>query len=132
MHALVVDLVPLPPQQDMDPFVPIANAARGQVANALPERLSGRPPGLVPHSRPGHPYHPTRMPFADPILPAEMAHHSPALWCAHHFFAAISCSITLSKLNSATSFLSLVFSSRSCLSSRTSVASKPPYCFFQR
>ena len=49
-----------------------------------------------------------------------------------HFFALRSCKMALSKLSSATSFLSRVFSSRSCLSSRTSSEWSPAYCFFQR
>ena len=70
--------------------------------------------------------------LADRVAPLQMVHRRPALRCAYHFFEATSCSITLSRLRSATSLLSRAFSSRNCFSSRTSAASRPPYCFFQR
>jgi len=47
------------------------------------------------------------------------------------FFRITDCSASLSKLKSATSFRSRVFSSRSCLASYASVTSMPPYFAFQ-
>src|SRR5207237_1446972 len=49
----------------------------------------------------------------------------------HSFRRITSCSISLSSDRSATSFLSLPFSSSSCFSRRISVGSSPSYFFFQ-
>src|ERR1700677_889230 len=47
------------------------------------------------------------------------------------FFLMTDCSMSLSRLRSATSFFNLEFSSRRCLTSSASLTSMPPYLAFQ-
>lgn len=68
----------------------------------------------------------------DRVAAQDVRHRvSPQRW-PRQFFEATSCRIALSRLSSATSFFSRVFSSCSCLSSRTWSDCIPAYCFFQR
>src|SRR5512146_2726540 len=55
----------------------------------------------------------------------------PSVYERSPFFRITACSISLSRLRSATSFRSRVFSSRSCLASCASLTSIPPYFAFQ-
>lgn len=126
MHTLVINLNTFAPQQDVNALVPISHPARCQLLYPQSQAVLRRPAVLIAVSCPRQIDQPAGSSFTDFIARSQMAHRVPALRCAYHFRELISCSIALSRLRSATSFLRRSFSSRSCFSSRTWLGSSPP------
>jgi hypothetical protein len=64
-------------------------------------------------------------------LLCQAPHLYPPLYEPRQFFRITDCSMSLSRFNSATSFFSRAFSSRSCFTSCASLTSMPPYFALQ-
>src|SRR5208283_3758113 len=86
---------------------------------------------LIAIARLRHRYQPARPPLAEGILPAHLLDSRLQGYELQPFFLITDCRASLSKLRSATSFRSFVFSSRSCLASCAWLTSMPPYFAFQ-
>src|SRR5579863_9768107 len=84
-------------------------------------------PALIPVTRYRHGQQPTGPPLAEGILFAHLPHSRLHDCELHPFFRITDCNASLSKLRSATSFLSRAFSSRNCFTSCASLTSIPPY-----
>src|SRR5438552_10576768 len=79
--------------------------------------LDLRPPRLVTVSRDRHHDHTARPPLAEGILLLHLPDSCLQGYELHPFFRITDCNASLSRLRSATSFLSRVFSSRNCFAS---------------
>src|SRR4029453_4585542 len=89
-----------------------------------------RPPAAVTDRSPVGPDHSTPPPLA-PITTLAQGSHGPSSCDGrHHFFAAMSFSMALSSIASASSFFSRRFSSSSAFRGRASDTSSPPYFAF--
>src|SRR6266571_4220105 len=91
------------------------------------QRLIGTP-ALVAIAR--HRHQAARTPLAEGILPAHLLDSRLQGYELQPFFRITDCSASLSKLRSATSFRSFVFSSRNCFASCAWLISIPPYFAF--
>src|SRR5207247_5420450 len=87
-------------------------------------------PRLVAITRYRHRHHPTRPPLAEGILLLHLLDSRLQGYELHPFFRITDCSASLSRLRSATSFRSRVFSSRNCFASCAWLTSIPPYFAF--
>src|SRR5438094_730801 len=85
---------------------------------------------LAAKTRYRHRHHPTRPPLAEGILLLHLLDSRLQGYELHPFFRITDCSASLSRLRSATSFRSRVFSSRNCFASCAWLTSIPPYFAF--
>src|SRR6059058_6201017 len=89
-------------------------------------------PRLVAVSRDRHHDHTARPPLAEGILLLHLPDSCLQRYELHPFFRITDCNASLSRLRSATSFLSRVFSSRNCFASCAWLTSIPSYLCFSR
>src|SRR5208283_3062473 len=130
MHALVVHMLSRAAQQHMQPPIPKARFLPRQLHQPRSQRLI-RAPALVATARYRHRHQAARTPLAEGILPAHLLDSRLQGYELQPFFRITDCRASLSRLRSATSFRSFVFSSRSCLASCAWLTSMPPYFAFQ-
>ena len=130
-QLLVVHGDPLPCKQHMQAPVTEPATVRRQLAQPLPQSGIVTPPVAIAHQRTFDAEDRARPPLAHPMRLARTGDRGPPSSGRHHFFAATSFSTALSSIASASSFLSLAFSSSSALSRRACDTSSPPYLAFQ-
>ena len=130
MHPLVVHLLSRAAQQNMQPPIPEARLLPRQLHQSRAQRFI-RAPTLVAITRHRHRHQPARTPLAEGILLSHLLDGRLQDRELHPFFSITHCSASLSRLRSATSFRSRVFSSRNCFASCAWLTSIPPYFAFQ-
>src|SRR5581483_1478995 len=77
-----------------------------------------------------HPHQPANPALTYCVVTQQPARVRPLVYEPQPFFAITACSMSLSRLRSATSFRSRVFSSRNCFASCAWLTSIPPYFAF--
>src|SRR5579875_208264 len=132
IHALHLLMVHsrLPVQIQMQ--APVAQAR--MLSRQLPQPLLDLaviPPAPVSTARSRHRHQLADVALAGPELLQQAPHLCPPLYEPREFFRITDCSMSLSRLRSATRFFSRAFSSRRCLTSSASLTSMPPYFAFQ-
>src|SRR5437764_588194 len=103
-----------------------ASAYSGQRAQPSADRSIGRPPAAVANRTAIDADRAARPPLAHREDLRKVSRGLPSDGGRHHFFAAMSFSIALSSIASASSFFSREFSSSSAFSRRASETSIPP------
>src|ERR1022692_1715094 len=98
----------------------------GELAHAMAQCSQGLHSASVVVHRTVQPYAAARLPAANAVPAHQVVHDFTLLDGLQNFFWRTSCNIALSSDKSATSRLSLMFSSRNCLSSRASEGSMAP------
>lgn len=88
-------------------------------------------PASIPATRSRHCHQLADVALAGRELGQQAPYFRSTLYELREFFRITDCSISLSRLRSATSFFNLEFSSRRCLTSSASLTSMPPYFAFQ-
>ena len=107
-------------QPDVQAEIAKARAGLGQLPQPHAKRGIVPPMVSVIPRRPMQPQQPTRSPHADREVSGDGPHQRAFARGRQAFFARTSCRMTLSKVRSATSCLSLLFSSSSCRNRRIS------------
>src|SRR6266436_4663349 len=115
----------------MHPLVAVAHACRCDLLDPVDQRrlVPATCPIVIYRARNHH--HRARLGLTRSILRLQVVHQFASACGLQIFRRTTSCSMTLSRLKSATSFLSLVFSSSSCRSRRSSDGPSPENRFFQ-
>jgi hypothetical protein len=131
LRLLAVDRDAVPPQQDVQSAVAETASLAGQLAQTCPQILVALATRAVAHARPVGPDHGAGAPLAHPEPSLQPRDRLPLGGHAHHFFASRSFNPALSSMASASSRLSLPFSSSSARNRFASDTSKPPYLAFQ-
>src|SRR5947209_6096961 len=124
MYSFVVHSLSVSSQQHMQPPIPEARLLPRQLHQPRALRLIPSP-RLVAITRYRHRHHPTRPPLAEGILLLHLLDSRLQGYELHPFFRITDCSASLSRLRSATSFRSRVFSSRNCFASCAWLTSIP-------
>ena len=113
-------------EQDVQPAIAEPPANGRQFAQPRPHRRIVRPTAAVAHRCAVGSERRTRPPLAHLIRDPKVSDGLSPGGGRHHFFAAISFSMALSSIASASSFFSLAFSSSSAFSRLASDTSSPP------
>ena len=100
-QPLVVDQVPLSPQQDVQPPIAEASSFMGDRLHPLAQSRIIDPDGLVAHRHPTTAQHPARPPLAHSKDLLEMGDSIPLDGGRYHFFPSRSFSAELSSIASA-------------------------------
>src|SRR5215468_11926274 len=128
---LVVDPPTFTAKQHMHAPIAVANPRLADLLDPSFEHgLSGAARLVVVGGRVEQ-QHPTGPSDRHIPLPTHLVHQLALPHRPQSFRRMTSCSISLSRLRSATTLRSLLFSSSSCFSRRISVGSSPSYFFFQ-
>jgi len=127
IEALRIDRPTLPTQQDMDAPIPVAYPGLGDLLDLQLENGLIVAAGPVMVGRSPGPQHTTRAADADLPVGSNLINKRPAASRPQSFFDSTSCNIALSRLRSATSRLSLPFSSSSCFNRFISEGISPAY-----
>src|SRR5262249_20090077 len=88
-------------------------------------------PASIPATRSRHPHQLADVALAGLELLQQAPHFRSSFYEPREFFRMTDCSMSLSRLRSATSFFNRAFSSRRCFTSSASLTSMPPYFAFQ-
>src|SRR5579883_476191 len=128
--ALVIDDLTVPPEQDMQPPIAIAGLVPREFNEPLTEMFV-IPNRAIAKAGYGEAEEPAGAPRAEVERGDHMRHVFSQICELQPFFRMTDCSASLSRLRSATSFLSRAFSSRSCRASCAWLTSMPPYFAFQ-
>src|SRR5690606_24166342 len=129
-QALVIDLIPFPPQQDVQAPIAEPSPLVGNGFHPIAQHDVIGPKRLVAHRHPATSQYSARPPLAHPIGSLEMGDSIPLGGGRYHFFPRRSFSAALSSMLSASSFLSRAFSSSRAFRRRASLTSMPPYLAF--
>lgn len=132
MHLLVVNAEPVAPQQDVRPPGTVRDPRGRQLMQPPSNRRAVRPHRAIPHQPPRGVEDPTGPALADAEGVLRPAYRRASLCWAHHTLPSDTRRKCLSSVRSATTCFSFRFSSRSCLSSTTSLTSSPVNRFFHR
>ena len=116
--------------QDVETSIAEPAANGSQFTQTNPSHGIVRPRATVANRAPVDFERCTRPPFAHLEPYPELSDGLSPDGGRHHFFEAISLSMALSSIASASSFLSLAFSASSALSRLASDTSRPPYLAF--
>jgi hypothetical protein len=130
--ALVIHLPALPAQQDVQPPVAIAHPCGSELLQPHAQsnlRVGALPVTLGRAAETGGLAGPA---LADVVGHLQVTGDLAASGGPHHFRLSTSCSMERSSVRSATSRLSLLFSSSNCYSRWISGTPMPTNCFFQR
>src|SRR5580698_6249303 len=130
MQPLVVHVLSASLQQHLQSPIPEARLLPRQLHQLRPQRLI-RSQRAVTIRRHRHCHQSAGSPLAEGILLLHLLDSCLQRYELQPFFRITDCSASLSRLRSATSFRSFVFSSRSCLASCAWLTSIPPYFAFQ-
>jgi hypothetical protein len=132
VDTLVINPPAFAPEQDIDAPETEPNPSVRNLSHTGSKRfIEGLTFGSLIPTRPALKAHSARALNADPTPIDEMAYELLSLRRPWSFFRRTSCSMTLSRLRSATSCLSLRFSYSSWRSRRSSETPIPPNFFFQ-
>src|SRR5690606_37122170 len=122
--------VPLAPEQHMQASIAEPSALMGNRLHPLAQHDVVGSKRLIAHRHPAAAQDPARPPLAHPKRSLEMGDGISLGSGRHHFFPRRSFRAALSSMLSASSFLSLLFSSSSAFSRFASLTSMPPYLAF--
>src|SRR3569832_2275306 len=115
----------------MHTAISVVHTCGCDLLDAHDERCCITRPRLIRIQRACHSKQRAGLAYACFISVTQFIKQQPLAGRLQSFFVSSSCSMALSSDRSATSFLSLVFSSSNCLSRLTSDGPRPPYFFFQ-
>jgi hypothetical protein len=118
------------PQQYMQAPIPESRLFPRQLHQPHPQPFIA-PLALIAVAGYRHRHQAAGSPLAEGILLPHLPHSRLQDCELHPFFRITDCNASLSRLRSATSFRSRVFSSRNCFASCASLTSIPPYFAFQ-
>src|SRR6202035_5641641 len=122
--------LPIASQQHPQPPITVARLFARQGQQPLTQR-GVVAPALIPVTHARNLHQPADAALARGVLLDQAPHFRSSFYEPSEFFRITDCSMSLSRLRSATSFFSREFSSRSCLTSCASLTSMPPYFDFQ-
>jgi hypothetical protein len=126
IELVLAEISAFAPQQHENPPIAESDTRLSQLAHPISKRDLRILAAGVAIRGPAHSGTPTCPSQSHRVSTHQVAHNFTPLDGLHHFFCTTSWSITLSSERSATRRLSLVFSPRSCFSSRASEGSMPP------
>ena len=132
VHALHIDRPTFTLEKNVQTSVSIADPRMGQVPQSDPQKILPVRRTLISVTRSRQPQRIAGPSLADLISHLGVMHQSPFTDRLQTFFDRTSWSIALSRLKSATRFLSFRFSSSSCFNRRSSATPMPENFFFQR
>src|SRR6185503_16266804 len=121
---------PIPSQQHRESSIAETHPARGHLSQTYLQRLLRITMPLIPQRGPRHRQQPRDPALTDLIGRLRPAGQHTPVPRPYSFFRTISCSRCRSSERSATSRFSLVFSSRTCRNSRSSLSPSPAYLRF--